>query len=214
MSKNSKQTEKTEKNFTEIITSGNLTELRLFIGQSEKKVKNSETEFVSIPENGTFATIGVMVYPINAKKEIGTGFLLTDNHAVDKTKYIYSLGLTLENGGFVSESALTAQNLLSELTVIKNGPNKDRFTLKSERLSDFSSLAGSQNGKLSELQGKSFTTTKNKNGRVWKNTVFELDANGVSKYRQNCTFNANTPDNLEKALDKTETKTLYTFKLD
>lgn len=170
-----------------LATMENIDDIRVKAGNSEKRRKNAAQEFASTPLKGTFSHVGVKVFEI------------------DGTQYP-SIGVYLETGEFISENALNQQNLLEELAEIKNGTRKDKFMLKSERLSDFSKYGASANARLVNLQGKSYTATK-KEIRVYKAEY--LDA---KKFDAVC-FDKNTANNLKEALKCTETKNGYIFEI-
>ena len=165
-----------------------MAEIRKSAGQSDEKIKNSAMEFTTIPEEGTFTHVGTKEFDIpNVGKRI-------------------SVGLYLSNGGFVSENALNAQELLDTLIQVKNGKRKGRFMLKSARMSDLSKFGASADIRLVELQGKSFTTIPKEDARVYKSEY--LDPKEFDKV---C-FEKDNKESLKKALDCTETKKLYIFK--
>ena len=202
--------------------------LRTLVNQSVKKIKNSQREFKSIPLTGVFAEIGFMVYTkegegINSEipgflvlpfvNEEGETVLKDVNdevHIVNNALYLYSLGLTTKCNNFVSENMLTAQQQLPVLTEVKNGDNAGRFTLKSQRMSDLDKFGFSGDARLAKLIGKSYSATPNDLTRVWK-------SNALSNYRDNCTAekteNMDKDLTLEKLLEQTEIKKLYTFKV-
>lgn len=161
-------------------------DLRVAAGQTEAKIKNSAAEFNSTPENGVFSHIGIKEFDIpNVGKRSSVGLYLTD-------------------GQFVSENAINQQNLLSEMTEIKNGTRKGKFMLKSNRLTDLSKLGSSADLRLVALQGKSFSTTKNEI-RVYKSEF--LSAENFDKVCQT----TKSESALKKALDCTEGKNGYIF---
>ena len=168
-----------------LATMDNIDDLRVKAGNSDKKRENAKQEFSSTPLSGTFSHVDVKVFEI------------------DGTEYP-SIGLYLESGEFISENALNQQNLLEELTEIKNGSRAKKFMLKSERLSDLSKLGASANARLVALQGKSYTAEKME-VRVYKAEF--LDA---VKFDSVC-FGKNTDANLKKAWECTETKNGYIF---
>ena len=169
-----------------LATMENIDDLRVTAKNSDKRRENAKQEFAGTPLSGTFSHVGVKVFTI------------------DGTEYP-SLGLYLTTGEFISENALNQQNLLEELTEIKNGSRKGRFMLKSERLSDLSKHGASANARLVNLQGKSYTAEKLPEVRVYKAEY--LDA---KKFDEVC-FGTDTAANLKKAWNSTETKTGYIF---
>ncbi len=188
-----------------------ITKLRTDIFQSAKKVANSATSFIGLPKSGTFSTIGVMIYTKNSQGGINPeipAFLMDSSHVPNKDIYLYSLGLTTVEGGFISESALTAQMLKPELTTIKSGENSGNFTLKSERVTnwDNETLGYSANERLKNLEGKSFETEPVTDARVWQQKVLQ-------NWAKQAVVTQNTPEKLQTLLDKTETKNLYKFSL-
>lgn len=164
-------------------------ELRASIGQSEKKIKNSAQEFISMPLEGTFSHIGTKEFDI---PEVGKRV---------------SLGLYTANNEFVSENALTAQNLLAELAEIKSGTRKGKFSLKSVRLTDLNKFGASQDLKLVNLQGKHFKAVPVEDARVYKSEY--LDS---AKFDEVCA-NAKNEKTLKDAMAKTEIKKLYKFEI-
>ena len=171
-----------------IVSVDKMSDVRKQAGQTEKRIKNSAQEFISIPESGTFSHIGIKEFDI-------------PNVGLRK-----SVGLYLTDGGFVSENALNAQKLLKELTKVKNGERKDKFILKSERLTNLSSFGYSADARLVALQGKSFKAIKQPDCIVYKSTALEKFDTVV--------VTTDTPVNLEKVLKQTETKQLYKFEIE
>lgn len=171
-----------------IVSVDKMSDIRKSAGQTDKRIKNSAQEFISIPESGTFSHIGVKEFDI-------------PNVGLRK-----SVGLYLTDGGFVSENALNAQKLLSELIKVKNGDRKDKFILKSERLSDLSSFGYSADQRLVALQGKSFKAIPLPECRVYKSAALEKFDTVV--------VTSDTPANLDKVLKQTETKKLYKFEIE
>ena len=170
-----------------LATMENIDDIRVKAGNSEKRRKNAAQEFTSTPLKGTFSHVGIKVFNI------------------DGTEYP-SIGLYLETGEFISENALNQQNLLEELAEIKNGTRKDKFMLKSERLSDLTKHGTSANARLVALQGKTYTATK-KPIRVYKSEF--LDA---KRFDEVC-FDKNNANNLKEAIKCTETKDGYIFEI-
>ena len=168
-----------------LATMDNIDAIRVKAGNSEKRRKNAAQEFSSTPLSGTFSHVGVKVF------------------AIEGTQYP-SIGLYLTTGEFISENALNQQNLLEELTEIKNGNRKGLFMLKSERLSDLSKNGSSANARLVALQGKSYTAEK-KEIRVYKSEF--LDA---KKFNDVC-FEKDNATNTKEALKCTEMKNAYIF---
>ena len=171
-----------------IVSIDKMADIRKSAGQTEKRIKNSAQEFISIPESGTFSHIGIKEFDI-------------PNVGLRK-----SVGLYLTDGGFVSENALNAQKLLNELTEIKNGERKGKFILKSERLTDLASFGYSADSRLVALQGKSFKTAPVPDCRVYKSENLEKFDTVV--------FEKSNAETLKKALNCTETKKLYIFTIE
>lgn len=169
-----------------IISVDKMKEVRQSAGQTEKKIANSMTEYTSTPEEGTFSYVGVKEFDIP-----GVGIRK-------------AVGLYLLDGGFVSENAINAQDLTDELVQIKSGNRKDRWMLKSERLSDISKFGNSADARLVALQGKNFKTAK-KEIRVYKSEF--LDAVEFDKVCQA----SDTAAAKKAALACTEKKNGYIF---
>lgn len=176
-----------------IVNIDGIGELRTSIGQSEKKVKNSAQEFVSMPLEGTFSHVGTKEFSIEQSE--------------GEPVKVVSLGLYTKKGEFVSENALIAQNLLKELVQIKTGVRKNKYCLKSERLTNLNHLGHSQNARMVALQGKTFKATKLDDCRVYKSEF--LDS---VKFDLVCSDSASATA-LKSAMDKTETKSLYKFEV-
>ena len=166
-----------------------LSALRISIGQSDKKVKNSSAEFISMPTSGEFAEITTKEFDIE-----GVG-------------KVTSLGLATKTGEFVSENAIFANELLEELQQIKSGTRKDKFCLKNRNLTAFDGEfnAPSRDRKLLTLIGAKFNATAKTDCRVYKSEY--LDA---AKFDEVCVA-ADTKTNIKSILDKTEVKKLYSF---
>lgn len=171
-----------------IVSVDKMSDVRKQAGQTEKRIKNSAQEFISIPESGTFSHIGIKEFDI-------------PNVGLRK-----SVGLYLTDGGFVSENALNAQKLISEFVEIKNGERKGKFMLKSERLTDLSNFGYSADARLVALQGKTFKTTPVQDCRVYKSENLEKFDTVV--------FEKSNAETLKKALNCTETKKLYIFTIE
>ena len=170
-----------------LATMENIDDIRVKAGNSDKRRANARQEFASTPLAGTFSHVGVKVFTI------------------DGTEYP-SIGLFLTTGEFISENALNQQELLEEMSEIKNGNRKGLFMLKSERLSDLAKHGSSANARLVALQGKSYTATS-KPIRVYKAEY--LDA---KRFDEVC-FEKNNATNLKEALKCTEMKNGYVFEI-
>ena len=172
-----------------IVTVEQMGDVRKKADQKDGKIKASAQEFTSIPAKGTFSHVGIKEFDIPN---------------VGKVK---SVGLYLTDGGFVSENALNQQNLLSELIEIKNGKRKGKLMLKSERLTDLTEFGASADIRLVTLQGKSFSTTKKPDTRVYKSEFLDAD-----KFSDVCQSTA-SETSLKNALKCTELKNGYIFEI-
>ena len=172
-----------------LVTLDKMGDVRKKAGQKDSKIKSSAQEFTSIPAKGTFSHVGIKEFDIPN---------------VGKVK---SVGLYLTDGSFVSENALNQQNLLSELIEIKNGKRKGKLMLKSERLTDLSEFGASADIRLVTLQGKSFSTTKKPDTRVYKEEFLDAD-----KFDEVCQT-SDTKTALKNAMDCTELKNGYVFEI-
>ncbi len=126
----------------EKVTAADIAALRVQAGQSEKRIKNAERSFERTPESGVF------IRPI--LKE----FLIENEQGVE-TK-VQSLGYLIDNGGFISETALLKSSVEGKLVSIKTGNRRGKYMLKMSRLSDLSKFGKSQNEQLANLAGKKF----------------------------------------------------------
>lgn len=169
-----------------------LVKLREDLGQTEKKRNNANTEFTTIPEEGVFARIGV--------KE----FTLTNEDGKETT--VKSLGIFTKNDEFISENALTKQNLGEVLTSVKTGTRKGKFILKSDRLTNLSKFGSTLNAQMLKLVGKSFTTVK-KDVRNYQQQFLTTET-----FDEVCQ-EFNTDECLRDALNKTEIVNGYIFKI-
>ena len=176
-----------------IVTLDKMGSIRKSAGQTDKKILTSAQEFTTIPESGIFSHVGVK------------DFTVTDN---GKDRVVKSVGIYTEDGTFISENALIQQHLLPELTEIKNGSRKGKLMLKSDRLSDLSKFGASADARLVALQGKSFSTEKKTDTRVYKSEF--LDSKEFDKVCQS----SNNQTALKAALACTETKTGYIFTIE
>lgn len=175
-----------------LVTIDKMGKVRKDAGQKDSKIKSSAQEFTSIPAKGTFSHIDIKEFTVKENK---------------KDKIVKSVGIYTTDGVFVSENALNQQNLLSELVKIKNGNRADKFMLKSERLSDLSEFGASADARLVALQGKSFTTTKKEDTRVYKSEF--LDSVRFDDVCQS----SDTKTALKNAMDCTELKNGYIFEI-
>ena len=125
-------------------TAKDVTALRKEVGQSDKKIENSATEFSKTPESGEFSHVGVKEFDI-------------PNVGLKK-----SVGLFTKNGEFISENTVFASTVTEEIAVIKTGANKGKFMLKQVPVSKIeSTLKGaSRDLRLIELIGKKFEAKK------------------------------------------------------
>lgn len=181
-----------EKETLNISSVEDLVNLRVKLGQKQKKRDNAAAEFTVIPEKGVFDEIGV--------KE----FTLTND---GKTITVKSLGIFTKSGDFISENNLTRQHLENVLTSIKTGTRKGSFILKSDRLTNLSKFGKSLNEQMLKLKGRSFSTEK-KDIRNYQ-----------QKYLTTETFNEvcqkdNSEESLKDSLSKTEIVNGYVFNID
>jgi len=175
-----KNVEKTAK--VAVTNAADLSELRLSIGQSTKKVNSSKQEFNSTPESGTFHHIGTKEFTIDGKPVMSLGFYLDEAETV-----------------FVSENAIRASNTTETLFQIKQGDNKGLYMLKQERLSDLSSFGNSSDNQMINLVGKSFKTQK-----VDTRVLIAFDKDKIFAKDK-------TESDLAKLWDNTEPKSQYIF---
>ena len=188
---------------------------RVAAGQSADKIKNSSTEFKSLPSKGTFESIGVMVYTKDQNGNIDSKVkpflcqlakvddkveLIFDDKIHEKSdNYLYSLGLVSGNN-FISENSMNSQRLFKELVEIKSGKSANSNTLKSERTTKFpASLGASMDARIASLVGKRFTTTELPDSRVWKGSA-------LKNYHEKCVGN-----DVDTLWTQTEAKKLYSF---
>ena len=184
--------EKTLKNVEkiEIKSVEQLNNLRKQIGQNENRIESANFELSKpLPEEITLVgTLYAKDFNINGKT-------------------VKSIGYDDENGNFISEAALFRGTLLSELAQVKrDGANKGKFILKSKRLSDFSTLGKSQNEQLLALQGKTLKTQRIEYVRYKDGVITNSQT-----FTQNATVSANSDNNVQKLLSKTETAKGYIF---
>ena len=168
-----------------VLSKEDISELRRSAGQKATKIANSAMVFSSTPKSGVFERVGTKVFDI---PNVGVRI---------------AVGLYTNDGEFVSENSIIAQQLLDKFSQIKNGLRKDRYALKSEKMSDISDFGKSADERLFNMVGKSFTTEKVKDCRVYKSAAME-------KFDDVC-FTHNTESNLTLALASTEAKDLYIF---
>ncbi len=168
-----------------VLSKEDISELRRSAGQKATKIANSAMVFSSTPKSGVFVRVGTKVFDI---PNVGVRI---------------AVGLYTNDGEFVSENSIIAQQLLDKFSQIKNGLRKDRYALKSEKMSDISDFGKSADERLFNMVGKSFTTEKVKDCRVYKSAAME-------KFDDVC-FTHNTESNLTLALASTEAKDLYIF---
>ncbi len=163
-------------------------QLRKAAGQSDKKIANAAMEFIRTPQSGVF------------------GKVITKTFVIDNNE-VTSVGLELVGGGFISETAITKQNLLPQLNRIKSGKRSNKYCLKSVRLTDLSNLGASQDSQLFNLQGKSFKTEQ-KEIRQYKNEYLD-----TVKFDAVCS-SVDSDEALKSALEKTEIGTGYVFNIE
>ena len=127
----------------EKITASDIAALRVEAGQSETRRKNAARVFERIPEKGVFVTPMVKEFTLEDEGE---------------SRVVKSVGYLTDKGDFVSESALTKSNILSELVQIRTGERKGRYMLRMQRLTDLRKFGKSQDEQLANLAGKAFST--------------------------------------------------------
>ena len=168
------------------ISISDMSKVRAAANQSTEKQRNSATKYEHIPADGTFGNVGTKEYKIS-----------------DEEKVI-SVGIYTKSGKFISENCLNQQTLLPEFKEIKGGSRKGRVMLRSANLTDLTNFGESADERLIALQGKSFTTEKKPETRVYKTAYLDK-----VKFDEVCYVDGT--ENLEEALKKTEVKTGYAF---
>ena len=191
-----------------MIERSKISQLRTDAGQSKKKIENSAQEFFSTPESGRFGALMVRKFIVKGKEIIPFEKATTTQKSGGKV--VGSLCFPVYNAsdeiiGYISENALTAQYLGEELTKIKSGKREGKYALKSDRLTDLSKFGASADERLFKMQGKYFTSRKEKDCRVYKSEYLD-----PIKFDEVCS-STNTESDLKAAMDKTETKDLYSF---
>ena len=165
-----------------------LQELRKTVGQSQKRMDAAAMEFSRTPESGTFSHIGVKKFTIEGVERNSIGLFLTD-------------------GGFIAESTLTKQNLLSEMQKVRNGKHAGKYILKSERLTNLSKFGNSLNAQMLKLIGKSFVTKRREDVRQYKQEYLDAEKFGQVTQPNDSDVSKNT------ILEKTEIGTGYAFEI-
>ena len=126
------------------LTAEAVNQLRIDAGQSTKKRENASMEFVSIPNEGVFDTIGIKEFEI------------------PKVGKKISIGLFTKSGQFVSENSIFASSVSEDMVQVKENstsPNKGKWYLKQVEINPhLRELAPSQNARLLALVGKTFKT--------------------------------------------------------
>ena len=163
--------------------------LRKDAGQSEKKRENASAEFVSLPSEGIFDTVGIKEFDI---PKIGK-----------RT----SIGLFTKSGHFVSENTIFASSVSEDLVQVRENstsPNKGKWYLKQVEINPhLRELAPSQNARLLALVGKSFRTEP-VSGFTLKEGAYTPDKMFVS---------SNNETNKKKLINLREPKRFYKFEL-
>ena len=126
----------------EKITAADIAALRVQAGQSEKRIKNAARMFERTPEKGVF------VKPVLKEFEL--------EQPDGTTQKVQSLGYLIDNGGFISETALLKSNVEDKLVSIKTGARRGKYMLRMSRLTDLTKFGKSINEQLAALEGKKF----------------------------------------------------------